>query len=278
MMMLSAWSLDWGCCGLSPRPLTLTSLSGLLVAEAGADELVGVVMSMGSPGDGADIWIVGVMMGTVLAPIESSGPSAKWFLGALSVAVAICPMIEEQLSAHAILEGRKRKNRRGPARDGAAGACAHPVRPRQKLLAGVPHRSRKILNRLRSGGWRFGAPNVPWFVVVFVREGAVAINREPVRAAFPPTKPHAHLDAQLGSRFPNTSYSANSRRFEGLDTAVHAGLVWAAVVAVDWSRGEARGADPRNKWSGRCSFLSLAWWRKDSGLKRAGLPCPAHTG
>jgi hypothetical protein len=61
-----------------------------LVAEAGADEFVGVVMSMGSPGDGADIWMVGVRIGTVLAPIDSSGRSISRFLvGALSVIVAI---------------------------------------------------------------------------------------------------------------------------------------------------------------------------------------------
>ena len=39
--------------GKSPPPFV--SSVGLLVAEAGADELVGVAMSMGSPGDGADI-------------------------------------------------------------------------------------------------------------------------------------------------------------------------------------------------------------------------------
>lgn len=70
--------------------LPLVSLSGLLVAEAGAEELVGVVMSMGSPGDGADIFMVGVRIGTVLAPIGSSERSSIWFRGALSVIVAIC--------------------------------------------------------------------------------------------------------------------------------------------------------------------------------------------
>lgn len=71
----------------------MPSLSGLLVAEGGAEEFVGVVISMGSPrvGDGADICIVGVMIGTVLATIDSSGVSARCFLGTLSVAVAICP-------------------------------------------------------------------------------------------------------------------------------------------------------------------------------------------
>jgi hypothetical protein len=60
-----------------------------LVADAGADEFVGVVISMGSPGDGVDIWIVGAMMGMVLTPIDDSGPSAGRLLGALSVAAAI---------------------------------------------------------------------------------------------------------------------------------------------------------------------------------------------
>lgn len=71
MMILSAD--DWSVCeGFAERSgMPLVSLSGLLVAECGADELVGVVMSIGSPGDGPDIWMVGVRIGTVLAPIES---------------------------------------------------------------------------------------------------------------------------------------------------------------------------------------------------------------
>lgn len=68
----------------------LVSSVGLLVAEAGADELVGVAMSMGSPGDGADIWMVGVRMGTVRALIGSSEVSARGVLWGLSMAVAIC--------------------------------------------------------------------------------------------------------------------------------------------------------------------------------------------
>jgi hypothetical protein len=63
-----------------------------LVAEGGADEPVGVVMSMGSPGDGVDIWMVGAIMGIVLTPIEDSEPSEEWNRGALSVAAAICPV------------------------------------------------------------------------------------------------------------------------------------------------------------------------------------------
>lgn len=62
---------------LALPPLAFTSLSGLLVADWGAEEFVGVVMSMGSPGEGADIWMVGAMIGIVLAPIESSDPSSK---------------------------------------------------------------------------------------------------------------------------------------------------------------------------------------------------------
>jgi hypothetical protein len=71
--------------------LPLASVSGLLVTEAGAEGFVGVVTSMGSPGDGADIFMMGVSrIGTVLAPIGSSGRSSIWFRGAaLSVIVAI---------------------------------------------------------------------------------------------------------------------------------------------------------------------------------------------
>lgn len=116
LWMKAVWTLGWwaagaaaegagmlfsgggcSCCGVggcrrsTVPPLTLTSRSGLLVAEAGADEPVGVVMSMGSPGDGVDIWIVGAMMGIVLTPIDECVPSAGKFLGTLSVAAAICP-------------------------------------------------------------------------------------------------------------------------------------------------------------------------------------------
>jgi len=68
----------------------LASPSGLLVEEAGAEEFVGVVISMGSPGDGADIWIVGVRIGTVREGIGPSESSARGVLCALSVAVSIC--------------------------------------------------------------------------------------------------------------------------------------------------------------------------------------------
>lgn len=92
-IMLSGWSIcgTGGCKRSLGPPLRLTSWSGLLVAEAGADEFVGVVISMGSPGDGVDIWIVGAMIGMVLRPIDDSDLSTDRFLGALSVAAAICP-------------------------------------------------------------------------------------------------------------------------------------------------------------------------------------------
>jgi len=94
---------------LEPFP----SLSGLLVADAGADELVGVVMSMGSPGDGADIWMVGVRMGMVRTVIGSSGPSAM--MGgrcALSVAAAI---------GSAARSGQRRREFALPFRNGGGG-------------------------------------------------------------------------------------------------------------------------------------------------------------
>lgn len=53
--------------------LPLTSLSGLLLDRAAALEFVGVLTSMGSLGDGADIWMVGgVMMGRVRGVRESA--------------------------------------------------------------------------------------------------------------------------------------------------------------------------------------------------------------
>ena len=57
----------------------------------GVEAAVGVVISMGSPGVGedGDILIVGVRMGTVRAPIASSGSVAKLLRWMLSVAVAI---------------------------------------------------------------------------------------------------------------------------------------------------------------------------------------------
>jgi hypothetical protein len=57
---------------------SFASWSGLLpsVCGGGGGELfVGVVISIGSPGEGADIWMVGVMIGIVREAIGSSGPS-----------------------------------------------------------------------------------------------------------------------------------------------------------------------------------------------------------
>lgn len=74
---------------------SLPSPSELLLALCGAEELVGVVISMGSPdGEGADIFIVGVgvgavMIGIVRAPILSSVLLPGVFCGALSVATSI---------------------------------------------------------------------------------------------------------------------------------------------------------------------------------------------
>jgi hypothetical protein len=98
-----------GCSrSLVAAPLTLTSRSGLLVAEAGADEPVGVVISMGSPGDGVDIWMVGAMIGIVLTPIEESEASVEWILGALSVAAAICPHCFAMRSFGGLRAGKSR--------------------------------------------------------------------------------------------------------------------------------------------------------------------------
>ena len=59
-----------------PPEAPFVSRSGLLPSERGGGELfVGVVISIGSPGEGADIWMVGVMIGIVLEAICSSGPS-----------------------------------------------------------------------------------------------------------------------------------------------------------------------------------------------------------
>lgn len=74
----------------SPKSFEIApSPSSLFTADCGAEELVGVVTSIGSPGDGADVWMVGVRIGTVRAAIGSSGPSGRGFAGALSAAVAI---------------------------------------------------------------------------------------------------------------------------------------------------------------------------------------------
>jgi hypothetical protein len=102
--MAADWSLGraW-LCRLSV--VSLPSPSGLLVEPRGAEESVGVVISIGSPaGDGAEVWMVGVdvevMMGTVREAIISSG----WFplgnLVALSIAVAIWSVARQDESAN----------------------------------------------------------------------------------------------------------------------------------------------------------------------------------
>lgn len=67
------------------------SRSGLLLAEcaSGGELFVGVAISIGSPGEGADIWMVGVMIGIVLVVIGSSGPSTMRGKCADSVAAVI---------------------------------------------------------------------------------------------------------------------------------------------------------------------------------------------
>jgi hypothetical protein len=77
MLLLSAGECSFCEVGPDRSLMPFTSLSGLFAAEGGAHEFVGVVISIGSPGDGADIWMVGVRIGTVLAPIGSSGRSTK---------------------------------------------------------------------------------------------------------------------------------------------------------------------------------------------------------
>lgn len=81
-----------------PRPfVSFVSLSEPLPMLCAAEELVGVVISMGSPatGEGADVFIIGVgvggvvMMGIVRRPGPSSGSRPDRLLGICSVAVAI---------------------------------------------------------------------------------------------------------------------------------------------------------------------------------------------
>lgn len=84
----------------SETPFISLSLSGLLVAEAGAEELVGVIMSMGSVSFGPDIWMVGVRMGTVRGAIGSSlpSPSPRCVLCGLSITCAICAWGDKTVS------------------------------------------------------------------------------------------------------------------------------------------------------------------------------------
>lgn len=79
------------------------------MVEAGADELVGVVMSMGSL-SGADIWMVGVRMGTVRGAIGSSlpCPSPSSDLCGLSITCAICAWKDKAVSIWSRTAGGER--------------------------------------------------------------------------------------------------------------------------------------------------------------------------
>jgi hypothetical protein len=67
-----------------------TSASGLLLEAIGVFAFVGVVISIGSPGEGAEVLIVGVGIGMIRVLIGSSGPSeGRGFRCGLSIAVAI---------------------------------------------------------------------------------------------------------------------------------------------------------------------------------------------
>ncbi len=94
-----------------------SSPSGLLLADGGAEELVGVVTSIGSPGEGADILMVGVIMGMVRAVIGTSGPFARRGVRcALSVAAAIRTAIGSgQFASRASRAGQRRPRERGEA-------------------------------------------------------------------------------------------------------------------------------------------------------------------
>lgn len=110
MELLAPWPSDRAGVPLMSRSL---SLSGLLVAEAGADELVGVVMSMGSL-SGADIWMVGVRIGTVRGAIGSSlpCPSPSSDLCGLSITCAICALEGRAVSIWSRTAGGEREGGR----------------------------------------------------------------------------------------------------------------------------------------------------------------------
>lgn len=88
--------------------VSLASPSELLPILCAAQELVGVVMSMGSPacGEGADVFMVGVgvgvgvvvMMGIVRTPRPSSWSRPDALLGTCSVTVAIGSTIMQVIS------------------------------------------------------------------------------------------------------------------------------------------------------------------------------------
>ncbi len=106
--------------------VSLASPSEPLPILCAAEELVGVVISMGSPaaGEGADVFIVGVgvggvvMMGIVRAARPSSGSRPGKLLGTCSVAVAIgsimvqvISMIGNRLSRHETKKQRRCRQR-----------------------------------------------------------------------------------------------------------------------------------------------------------------------
>jgi hypothetical protein len=86
--------------------VSLASPSELLPMLCAAEELVGVVISIGSPatGEGADVFMVGVgvgvvvMMGIVRAPKPSSGSRRGALLGTCSVTVAIGSTMVQSIS------------------------------------------------------------------------------------------------------------------------------------------------------------------------------------
>lgn len=93
MMLPEDWLSAFKLVCLIGSKLPFVSPSGLLVAEAGAEEFVGVEMSMGSLSGGPDIWIVGVRMGTVRGANGSSFPCPSpmgVLCGLLSITCAIC--------------------------------------------------------------------------------------------------------------------------------------------------------------------------------------------
>lgn len=105
-----------------PRPFgSFVSLSEPLPRLWAAEELVGVVISIGSPatGEGADVFIIGVgvggvvMMGIVRAPGPSSGSRPDRLLGICSVAVAIGSTMIQVISMIGNAVRQETKKKRG---------------------------------------------------------------------------------------------------------------------------------------------------------------------
>lgn len=107
--------------------VSLTSPSELLPMLCGAEELLGVVISIGSPatGDGADVFIIGVgvggvvIMGIVRALIPSSGSRPDRLRGTCSVAVAIGSTMVQVISmvGNSMLKHGRGSERRGPVKE-----------------------------------------------------------------------------------------------------------------------------------------------------------------